>query len=76
MPLHAVADRQVDQAVLDQRAPSVGALFRNRVQATPDKPAYLYFKDGDYPAASYTSFQMARKLYCNIKITEIVNKQL
>lgn len=46
MPLQAVADRQVDQAVLDHRAPSVGALLRNRVQATPDKPAYLYFKDG------------------------------
>ncbi|GAA6526542.1 long-chain fatty acid--CoA ligase [Intrasporangium sp. DVR] len=46
MPLQSVADRQVDQAVLDNRAPSVGALFRNRVQATPDRPAYLYFKDG------------------------------
>jgi long-chain acyl-CoA synthetase len=46
MPQHAVADRQVDQAVLDNRAPSVGALFRNRVQQTPDQPAYLYFKDG------------------------------
>ncbi|MDC5698317.1 long-chain fatty acid--CoA ligase [Intrasporangium calvum] len=46
MPLQSVADRAVDQAVLDNRAPSVGALFRDRVQATPDKPAYLYFKDG------------------------------
>lgn len=46
MPLQSVADRDVDQAVLDNRAPSVGALFRSRVQATPDRPAYLYFKDG------------------------------
>lgn len=46
MPLQSVADRNVDQAVLDNRAPSVGALFRDRVQATPDRPAYLYFKDG------------------------------
>ncbi|HET6668294.1 MAG TPA: AMP-binding protein, partial [Intrasporangium sp.] len=46
MPLHAVADRKVNQAVLDNRARSVGALFRQRVEQTPDKPAYLYFKDG------------------------------
>jgi long-chain acyl-CoA synthetase len=46
MTQHAVADRKVNQAVLDNRAPSVGALFRQRVQQTPDKPAYLYFKDG------------------------------
>jgi len=46
MPLQSVADRDVDQAVLDNRAPSVGALFRSRVQATPERPAYLYFKDG------------------------------
>lgn len=54
MPLHAVADRQVDQAVLDQRAPSVGALFRNRVQASPDKPAYQYFKDGSSELTTLT----------------------
>ena len=46
MPLHAVADRTVNQRVLDDRAPSVGALFRDRVARTPDSPAYLSFKDG------------------------------
>ncbi|GAA2036483.1 AMP-dependent synthetase/ligase [Terrabacter terrae] len=46
MPRQALADRTVDQEVLDGRAPSVGALFRNRVRATPDAPAYLYFEDG------------------------------
>lgn len=46
MPLQALADRDVDQDVLDRRAPSVGALFRNRVRTTPDAPAYLYFEEG------------------------------
>ena len=44
MPLITLADRRVDESILDQRAPSVGALFRRRVEATPDAPAYLYFK--------------------------------
>ncbi len=46
MPLHAVADRTVNQRVLDERAPSVGALFRDRVARTPDSAAYLSFADG------------------------------
>ena len=46
MPLQALADRNVDQDILDNRAPSVGALFRSRVRATPDTPAYLYFAEG------------------------------
>ncbi|HEX6056129.1 MAG TPA: AMP-binding protein, partial [Intrasporangium sp.] len=46
MPLNALADRTVEQSLLDNRAPSVGALFRSRVAATPDAHAYLYFKDG------------------------------
>ncbi|MEO5744717.1 MAG: long-chain fatty acid--CoA ligase, partial [Terracoccus sp.] len=46
MPLHAHADQAVDQAILERRAPSVGALFRNRVRATPDAAAYLYFENG------------------------------
>ena len=46
MPANALADRTVEQAVLDNRARSVGALFRSRVEQTPDQPAYLYFKDG------------------------------
>lgn len=46
MPLHTHADQVVNQAILDQRAPSVGALFRNRVRATPDAPAYQFFETG------------------------------
>src|SRR3954462_2375675 len=46
MPQQALADRQGGHNVLDGRAPSVGALFRGRVRATPDAPAYLYFGDG------------------------------
>ena len=45
-PCITLADRIVEQSLLDNRAPSVGALFRSRVAATPDAPAYLYFKDG------------------------------
>ena len=44
MPLISLADRTVDESILDQRAPSVGALFRQRVEATPDAPAYLHFR--------------------------------
>ncbi|MGW5241360.1 AMP-dependent synthetase/ligase [Monashia sp. NPDC004114] len=46
MPLQSLADQDVRQDILDHRASSVGALFRSRVEATPDQPAYLYFKDG------------------------------
>ncbi|MFM6852391.1 MAG: AMP-dependent synthetase/ligase, partial [Terrabacter sp.] len=54
MPLQALADRDVDQAVLDDRAPSVGALFRSRVRATPDAPAYLHFADGSSELTTLT----------------------
>ncbi|MEW1954249.1 AMP-dependent synthetase/ligase [Terrabacter sp. NPDC080008] len=54
MPLQALADRDVDQDVLDGRAPSVGALFRNRVRATPDAPAYLYFEEGSSELTTLT----------------------
>ncbi|MGO4597910.1 AMP-dependent synthetase/ligase [Terrabacter sp. 2RAF25] len=54
MPLQALADRHVDQNVLDGRAPSVGALFRSRVRATPDAPAYLYFAEGSSELTTLT----------------------
>ncbi|KJK12222.1 AMP-dependent synthetase [Terrabacter sp. 28] len=54
MPLQALADRDVDQAVLDDRAPSVGALFRHRVRATPDAPAYLHFAEGSSELTTLT----------------------
>ncbi len=40
--IHSPADEPVDQAVLEQRAQSVGHLFRDRVAATPDRPAFLH----------------------------------
>ncbi|MEO7132448.1 MAG: long-chain fatty acid--CoA ligase [Dermatophilaceae bacterium] len=46
MALKAISDRVVNHSVLENRAKSVGALFRSRVAATPNSPAYLYFKDG------------------------------
>ncbi|GGM80823.1 AMP-dependent synthetase [Terrabacter tumescens] len=54
MPLQALAERDVDQNVLDGRAPSVGALFRSRVRATPDAPAYLYFAEGSSELTTLT----------------------
>ncbi|NUR17318.1 MAG: AMP-binding protein, partial [Dermatophilaceae bacterium] len=54
MPLQALADRDVDQKVLDDRAPSVGALFRSRVRATPDAPAYLHFAEGSSELTTLT----------------------
>ncbi|HET7397142.1 MAG TPA: long-chain fatty acid--CoA ligase [Intrasporangium sp.] len=43
MPRRSAADEVVDRAMLEHRPPSVGALFRRRVRATPDQPAYQYF---------------------------------
>src|SRR5512139_1986851 len=54
MSRKAVTDLVVNQSVLDNRAPSVGALFRNRVRATPAAPAYQYFKDGGAELATLT----------------------
>ena len=39
--IHTPADEPVDQSVLDRAAQSVGHMFRDRVAATPDRPAYL-----------------------------------
>lgn len=47
MPGLTVTDEKVDWSVLENRAPSVGALLRRRVQATPDAPAFQYFRDPD-----------------------------
>lgn len=46
MPRYSHADQVVDHSVLQRRAPSVGALLRRRVQATPDAEAYRYFAPG------------------------------
>ena len=62
MPLQALADREVDQNVLDGRAPSVGALFRNRVRATPDAPAYLFFTDDSTELTTLTWRQTYEKV--------------
>ena len=45
--IHTPADEPVDQSVLDNEAQSVGHLFRDRVAASPDRPAYLYAKVSD-----------------------------
>jgi long-chain acyl-CoA synthetase len=40
--IHTPADEPVDQSVLDSEARSVGHMFRDRVSASPDRPAYLH----------------------------------
>ena len=40
--IHTPADEPVDQSVLDNEAQSVGHMFRDRVAASPDRPAYLH----------------------------------
>ena len=40
--IHSPADEPVDQSVLDREAQSVGHMFRNRIAASPDQPAYLH----------------------------------
>ena len=39
---HRPADEPVDPSVIENRAESVGALFRSRVAQSPDRPAFLY----------------------------------
>ena len=40
--IHTPADEPVDQSVLDREARSVGHMFRDRINASPDRPAYLH----------------------------------
>ena len=40
--IHTPADEPVDQSVLDREAQSVGHMFRNRIAASPDRPAYMH----------------------------------
>ena len=40
--INTPADEPVDQSVLDNEAQSVGHMFRTRVAASPDRPAYLH----------------------------------
>ena len=44
--LAAAGDEQVDQSLIDDRQPSVGHLFRHRVQQSPDAEGFRY-PDGD-----------------------------
>ena len=54
MPLMSRADQPVRQEVLDDRATSVGELFRRRVADSPDAPAYLYFPEGSTTLTTLT----------------------
>ena len=40
--IHTPADEPVDQSVLGGEAQSVGHMFRDRIAASPDRPAYLH----------------------------------
>ena len=68
MALRSVADERVDQTILNNRAPSVAALFRDRVAKSGSSEAFQYFlgselqhvtwgqaKDQVYTCLLYTS---------------------
>ncbi len=40
--IHSPSDEPIDLDLIENRAESVGALFRDRVAKTPDRPAFLY----------------------------------
>ncbi|MFM6848370.1 MAG: AMP-dependent synthetase/ligase, partial [Terrabacter sp.] len=42
--IHSPADEAVDHHLIEERAASVGHLFRQRVEKTPDSPAFMYAK--------------------------------
>ncbi|MFW5474403.1 AMP-dependent synthetase/ligase [Knoellia sp. CPCC 206450] len=42
--IHSPADEAVDHHLIEERAASVGHLFRQRVERTPDSPAFMYAK--------------------------------
>ena len=44
---HSPADEAVDHRLIEERAASVGHLFRQRVEKTPDSPAFQYAKVSD-----------------------------
>ncbi|WP_411284102.1 AMP-dependent synthetase/ligase [Lapillicoccus sp.] len=44
MPERSVRDETVNQITLDERAPSIGHLFRDRVAASGPRPAFHYFR--------------------------------
>ncbi|HET7477511.1 MAG TPA: long-chain fatty acid--CoA ligase [Dermatophilaceae bacterium] len=59
--LSAVGDEQVDRSLIEQRVPSVGHLFRRRVELTPHTEAFR-FADGDR-WVSMTWRQVADRAY-------------
>lgn len=44
--IHSAADEPIDEKILNERSPSIGHLFRDRVAATPDKTAFVYANVG------------------------------
>ena len=44
MPERSVRDETVNQSTLDERAPSIGHLFRDRVAASGPRPAFHFFR--------------------------------
>ena len=48
-----LADETYDSAILENRAPSVGHLFRDRVAKSPGRDAFLYPDGDDWPSLSW-----------------------
>lgn len=55
MPVHlpSVTDEKPDFSIIENRAPSVGHLFRDRVAKSPQQDAYLYPEGDQWPALTW-----------------------
>ncbi|PRY54099.1 long-chain acyl-CoA synthetase [Knoellia remsis] len=66
--IHSPADEPIDNSLLENRSPSVGHLFRDRVEKTPDSTAFMYAKvdagtDGADEWVSETWAQVRDRVY-------------
>ena len=54
MAMRSAVDESINHAVLDGRAPSVAALFRDRVARSGNREAFQYFRDGRLEKVSWS----------------------
>ncbi|MGD8148309.1 AMP-dependent synthetase/ligase [Ornithinimicrobium sp. Y1694] len=50
----SVTEEKVDLSLIEDRSPSVGHLFRERVAKSPDRDAFLYPDGDEWPALSWS----------------------
>ena len=57
IPAPTAATEQVRQAVIDDRAPNVAQLFRDRVAKTPRADAFRFPEGDQWPSVTWTEVQ-------------------